>query len=95
MGTLRLAAFVLGLLASLGLNATDDPPPASDAQVITPAPADAPAATAAPPAEPASATVVLRKNTPIPLRLLETIGSDTHVRGAHFKLEVTDDVKSG
>lgn len=36
--------------------------------------------------------VVLRANTLIPLRLLETIGSDTHVGGAKFALVVTDDI---
>lgn len=37
-------------------------------------------------------TAVLRANTLIPLRLLETIGSDTHVGGAKFALVVTDDI---
>jgi hypothetical protein len=37
-------------------------------------------------------TAVLRANTLIPLRLMESIGSDTHVGGAKFPLVVTEDV---
>jgi len=37
-------------------------------------------------------SVVLRANLLIPLRLMETVGSDTHQTGARFALVVTDDI---
>ena len=43
---------------------------------------------AAPPVQ----IVVLRANTLTPLRLTESVGSDTHQSGAHFTLVVTDDI---
>lgn len=78
----RRAAFVLGIIAPLSLGAAQEPAPPATSQTTAP--------TAA--AAPATATVVLRKDTLIPLRLLETVSSDTHLRGAHFRLEVTDDI---
>lgn len=43
-------------------------------------------------ADAADSTVVLRANTLIPLRMAETVGSDTHVGGARFPLVVTEDI---
>jgi hypothetical protein len=37
-------------------------------------------------------SVVLRANTLIPLRLTESVGSDSHQSGARFRLVVTDDI---
>jgi hypothetical protein len=34
----------------------------------------------------------LRANSLVPLRMLETLNSDTSTAGTHFKLEVTDDI---
>lgn len=42
--------------------------------------------------QPTSKTVRLPADTPVALRLLEPVGSDTHVRGAHFKMVVAEDV---
>jgi hypothetical protein len=38
------------------------------------------------------ATVVLHANSPVLLRILETLTSDTSTAGMKFKLEVTDDI---
>lgn len=38
------------------------------------------------------ASAVLRADTLIPLRIVETVSSDTHVSGARFALVVTEDV---
>ena len=41
---------------------------------------------------PAVRTAGLRANTLIPLRLVDSVGSDTHLTGAHFRLLVTEDI---
>jgi hypothetical protein len=45
------------------------------------------------PATSGSANLVLSANTLVPLRLLEPVGSDTHVRGQFFRLEVSEDIR--
>jgi hypothetical protein len=54
--------------------------------------ADEPSATPAADAAAAPRIVVLHANSLVALRLLETVGSDTHIAGAMFALEVNEDV---
>ena len=61
--------------------ATDAPPPAG-----LPAPPAPPLPAAAP------TTVTLHANSLVPLRMLESLSSNTAVAGTQFRLEVTDDI---
>jgi len=67
--------------------AADAPPPAG-----LPAPPVPPVAPAAPLPVAAPTTVTLHANSLVPLRMLESLSSNTAVPGTQFRLEVTDDI---
>ncbi|MCU0760129.1 MAG: hypothetical protein MUF07_13160 [Steroidobacteraceae bacterium] len=78
---LHAAALMLALLAALGSRSVADTGPAVDG-----APAPAPAPAAVDTAE--STPRVLKAGTLVLLRMVESVGSDTHQRGQPFPLEV-------
>lgn len=79
---IRIACTAMLLLVSLGSGAQEQPsaPPATAPAVPTPA------------AGAAARSVVLHANALLPLRFMQSIGSDTHHPGDTFSMEVTDDI---
>ena len=45
-----------------------------------------------PPPPPATRTLVLHANSLIPLRFMESVGSDANKPGSNFRMELTDDI---
>ena len=94
--SLCCAIAVTALAAGAAESAAENPAgPAASGTAVAPAEQTAPAAPAAPatPGAPvAPATVTLHANALVPLRLLQSLSSDSTAAGTHFKLEVTDDI---
>jgi len=52
----------------------------------------APPAASAQPASPATRTLILHANSLIPLRFMESVGSDANKPGTNFRMQLTDDI---
>ncbi len=84
--------FTAALASATAVENAATPPaaPATAAPSATPpATPETPAAAAAPAAP---ATVTLHANSLVPLRMMESLNSDSTAPGTHFRLEVTDDI---
>ena len=72
----------------------EQPAPVRPAVPVQPAGPTPPAAAAASaqPASPATRTLILHANSLIPLRFMESVGSDANKPGTNFRMQLTDDI---